>query len=503
VFGSLRSKLIGAFALIIFLSLFLAGTAFVFLLREYQARLALNQLADLALPLSYQVDVLERAGADPAEIGRFLDEQAQEVHVRLLLVNGRGQVLADTGGTLVGQAIPAQTGRKLSPVRHTRWDTYRTPDGQELYFVASEPRPDRPALERFAGRTPSYGVVVAVPETSVAAGWWELAPMLSLAAALSLLVSTGVAVVLARSIAGPIAQITRASERMARGDYDQHILVRGHDEVGKLAESFNRMAREVARSHRTLKDFLVNVSHELRTPLTSIQGFAQAMADGTVLTPEEYAAAGQVVEEESNRMRRLVDDLLELSRLESGQVRMEREPMDLKELLRASVHRAQRWADEKGVSLGLEVGTLPPILGDGHWLEQVFANLLDNAVKHTPADGLVTVRAHSEPVGSSGQRGIVVEVHNTGSCIPPEDLPRVFERFYQVDRSRATVGTGLGLAIVQEIVQAHGGAVSARSDSAVGTAFVVALPAVEGAAAPEPGSPDGLTTGDGRRRGSS
>ena len=490
---SLRSKLIAAFAFIIFLSLFLAGTAFVFLLREYQARLALDQLADLALPLSFQVGVLERAGADPDQIGRFLEEQTSEVKVRMLLINPEGLILADTGGKLDGQQIHLEQGRRLARSWATYWGTYRGPDGQELYFVAPGPRPPRPTADRFISRAPAYSVALAVPADSISASWWRLVPSLSLAGAISLLISILGALFLAQSIAGPIAQITRASEQMAQGNYDQHIEVHGQDEVAKLADSFNRMAQQVALSHRTLRDFLANVSHELRTPLTSIQGFSQAMVDGAIHSPEGYAEAGQIITEEADRMRRLVDDLLDLSRLESGQIAMERRPLDLAELLRATVRRAERQARERGVTLELDVADLPPVEGDDHWVEQVFTNLLDNAIRHTPTGGLISIRARydaadDEKAGDRstlGQPAVSVRVHNTGSYIPTEDLPRVFERFYQVDRSRSSGGSGLGLAIVREIVQEHGGTVRVTSDPDDGTAFVVSLPA-------------GLTAGKGR-----
>ena len=484
MFRSLRSKLIAAFALVIFLTLFLAGSAFVFLLRDYQAQLALDQLADLALPLSYQVVVLERAGADSSQIGRFLEEQAAEVKVRMLLVDARGLVLEDTEGALRGQQLRLQEGRLLPRVPPAHWGIHRQADGQELFFVATSPRSVRPFMERFAARAPSYGVVLAVPAAKISAGWWRLVPMLSVAATISLLISIAVAYVLARSIAGPIAEMTRASEQMSRGNYDQFIKVRGQDEVSRLADTFNRMARQVALSHRTLRDFLANVSHELRTPLTSIQGFSQAMVDGAIRTPQGYAEAGQIIIEETSRMRRLVDDLLALSRLESGQIAMELQRLDLADLLRAAVRRMHRQAEERGVEIKLQVQAILPVQGDAHWLEQVFANLLDNAVRHTPAGADVTVCAWatsgrlSRPDGKpvSEQSEALVSVHNVGSYIPPEDLPRVFERFYQVDKSRANGGSGLGLAIVREVVQAHGGTVEAASDPKTGTTFVVSLP---------------------------
>lgn len=486
MFRSLRSRLVAAFALVILLSLTLSGSAFVVLLREYQARLTLNQLADIALPLSFQVGVLERSGSEPTEIGRFLQEQASELSVRLFLIDSSGVIVTDSEGLWQGQMIPMHRSLPFAPARPGQWGVYRGLDGQEIYYVAAGPRVLRPPRDRAldaGGKdrapepAPTYGVALALPVASVAESWLRLAPMLAAAGAIALLLSVIVAALLARSIARPIAEITQASERMALGQYDQHIAERGSDEVANLAATFNRMAREVARSHRTLKDFLVNVSHELRTPLTSVQGFSQAMVDGTIQTPEEYADAGRIIEDESSRMRRLVDDLLELSRLESGQVTMSRGPVDFGGLLTAAVRRAARWADEKGVTLATDLAALPALQGDEIRLEQVVTNLLENAVKHTPAGGRIDVRSRAAvATGSSGTPRVILEVRNTGSYIPPEDLPRVWERFYQLDRSRAGAGSGLGLAIVAETVQAHLGSASVESDPSTGTTFTVVLP---------------------------
>mgnify|MGYP000026492056 CR=1 FL=1 len=487
MFRSLRSRLVAAFALVIMLSLTLAGSAFVVMLRDYQAKLALNQLADVALPLSFQVGVLERSGSDSAEISRFLKEQAGELRIRVFLVDRRGVIAIDSEGQWQGQSIPVQSGIPFAPVRPGQWGVYRAPDGRELYYVSTGPRELRPrerpgepnvkTSEAPPANVPSYGVVLAVPVASVGQSWLSLAPMLGAAFAIALLVSVIVAALLARSIARPVAEITRASERMAQGDYDQHIPEGGSDELAKLAASFNVMAREVARSHRTLKDFLINVSHELRTPLTSVQGFSQAVVDGTLQTPDEYADAGRIIQDESGRMRRLVEDLLELSRLESGQVAIAREAVDVGALVESMVKRASRWASDKGIAVITELTPLPHIVGDEIRIEQVVSNLLENAVKHTPPGGSISVRAHvTGRSGSADGAGVALEVHNSGSYIPPEQLPRIWERFYQVDGSRSGGGSGLGLAIAAEIVQAHGGKVSASSDLSTGTTFRVWLP---------------------------
>lgn len=486
MFHSLRAKLVASYGLVILLCLLLAGSAFVYMLRDYQRQLKLNQLSDLAVPITWQVRLLERAGTTPGQMAAFLQDRASEMGVRILLVDSStGDVVADTGGVLQGTRIP------ITPARQPKGNpdqvsvTYVREGHPSFVFVVTETRPS-PA-DGITPKAPSYFVALAVPEQSLTSSWLELAPRLSFAALISLIVSIAVAFLLSRSISKPIAAITKASEEMAKGKYDQNITVTSKDEVGRLAEAFNAMARQVSTSHRTMRDFLANVSHDLRTPLTSVQGFSQAMMDGTIKTSEEYAEAGQIINDEAGRMRRLVEDLLLLSKIESGQLPLDRGELDLRELLRVCVKRAGPQAQQGEITLALEAEGPAQITGNEGRLEEVFRNLLDNALRHTPRSGTVTLRLESlsAPIGTGRDKGngrtssnsYRVAVHNSGSYIPPEDQARIFERFYQVDKSRArnSDGSGLGLAIASEIVHAHGGTITVESDQINGTTFTVAL----------------------------
>lgn len=485
---SLRAKLVASYSLIILLCLLLAGSAFVYFLRDYQRQIRLGQLSEVALPISWQVRMLERVGASRDQIASFLRDRAAEQQVRILLIDPTGLIMEDTEGALQGDRLQAPS---AWPVRERSGRPspvfFAHVDRQGFAFISATARIDSPSTERFTVRVPAYSVVLAVPEQSLAASWLELAPSLSFAALVSMVVSVLVALFLSRSISRPIAEITRASEEMARGRYDQNIPVRSQDEVGRLAEAFNHMARQVSVSNRTLRDFLANVSHELRTPLTSIQGFSQAMFDGTARSGEDQVAASKIIAEESGRMMRLVEDLLLLSKIESGQLPMERARLDLTELLRTCIKRSASTAQQQGVAISLMSGPPVPVSGDESRLEQVFRNLLDNALKHTPSGGSVTVRVEGagEPGGAGGSRLEVrgpatratVSIHNSGSFIPPHDRERIFERFYQVDKSRARngEGSGLGLAIAREIAHAHGAEIHLASDSASGTTFTVAF----------------------------
>jgi signal transduction histidine kinase len=190
--------------------------------------------------------------------------------------------------------------------------------------------------------------------------------------------------------------------------------------------------------------------------------------------------SARIINEETQRMRALVDDLLYLSQIEAGQVKMQPEPLKLDNLLHHCVERFQRRAQEKDLQVKTDLPPLPALQGDVRRLERVFSNLLDNAIRHTPKEGTITVAAQV----SNGN--VRVDIHNTGSFIPPEHLPHVCERFYQVRKSTNDEGhTGLGLAIASEVVHEHGGTLSAQSSQREGTEFSVTLPLT----GPPPASP--------------
>jgi signal transduction histidine kinase len=296
------------------------------------------------------------------------------------------------------------------------------------------------------------------------------------AGVVGLVLSLALAWTMGRSIVGPLQKVTVAAEKVSQGDYDLHLDIASPDEVRSMANSFNTMTQAVKASQQAQRDFVANVSHELKTPLTSIQGFSQAILDGTADDPKAVKQAAGVIHDEAGRLTRMVSQLLDLARIEAGQIVMAREPVDLRAVLEGCVEKLTPQAVQGGVSLIAELTQLPPgarVTGDGDRLAQVFIILLDNALKHTTAGGKVTAVARYADASQ-----VKVSVSDTGPGIPPQDLPRIFERFYQVDKSRARVkgGAGLGLAIAREIVAAHGGEIAVESIVGVGSKFTVRLP---------------------------
>ncbi len=234
---------------------------------------------------------------------------------------------------------------------------------------------------------------------------------------------------------------------------------------------------EIRRLEEARKEFVANVSHELRTPLTSIIGFVETLRDGAISDPEKGFRFLNIIAKHTERLDRLISDLLELSQIESGQTEMHLACVNLLELINRTVYNFRETAGWKGQTINVTIPQgLPSVVADEEKMETVLVNILDNAVKYTPEHGEITISAIDD-------NGFVkVEISDTGMGIPPRDLPRIFERFYRVDkaRSRELGGTGLGLSIVKHILEAHGGTIHAESEPGKGSKFIFTLPKVTG-----------------------
>lgn len=279
-----------------------------------------------------------------------------------------------------------------------------------------------------------------------------------------------ISLLIVRYVTLPVGRLRRAAAAVAGGDLSARVEATSSDELGELANSFNHMAESLARQEAVRRTLMQDIAHELRTPLTVMQGTLEALQDGVLEpTPERLESCRQEVA----LLSRLVDDLRDLSLAEAGQLRLHKMAVDLLPFLERAVATHQAQARQRGVSLSLAT-SLPaaPVEADLQRLDQVVGNLLSNALRHTPQGGSITVS-----VSKDGHRA-VVSVADTGGGIPPEELPRVFDRFYRGDpsRSRATGGSGLGLSIVKGLVEMHGGQVWAESTVGQGSRFSFSLP---------------------------
>jgi signal transduction histidine kinase len=301
--------------------------------------------------------------------------------------------------------------------------------------------------------------------------WWELLLAGALGAGIALVMARWVA----RGMTQPLRDMAHAARKMETGDYSQRVQTESIDEVGQLAQAFNRMSAELESLEQLRRDLVANVSHELKTPISALRAHLENLLDGVERPDPETL---QVMLAQSERLGRLVEQLLDLSRLESGDVPLRREEIALAPLVSEVLSEIEVARADRGVRLERGIPEdLPLVFADRERVHQVLFNLLDNAVRFTPSGGRVTVSADRHD-GS-----VDVHVADTGPGISPEHLPRLFERFYRIDPARAQKegGTGIGLAIARSVVEAHGGRIWAESELGKGSVFTFELP-VAGAA---------------------
>lgn len=515
--GSRSSSLVWTFAGA-FLAVLVAGAALQIVLVYGVVRPATRHWVER------QAQALARAGAEA--VGRALeaDPAAPVGPVLASVTNGAGPitlVCRGADGRIVGADRPlpgwrraAQTGRIGPPTGRGHEDLSEPPVPPEEgagddSWAAGRRRGRMPAqfttlLDRSPARAEVRvrGAVTAEVISLIApqrfAEWPEGEPrpillFLPVAAALA-----GVAgLVLVRILGRRLLRLEQHAERVAAGDLATRIERPGRDELGRLAESLNRMtdrlaaAREnVEEAERRRRRFLADVTHELSTPLTTIRGFTETLLDPDVPVSEaERTSYLRDIQAEAARMDLMVRDLLDLARLEAVQREESRERIDWAALAAGSVRRFEPTFREAGLALswrrGDDSGETAPILiaGDPRRVEQILDNLLQNALRYVPRGGSVEVC-----VAAGGERARL-RVEDDGPGFAPEDLPRVFDRFYRADRARSTGGSGLGLAIVREIARAHRGQVRAENRAEGGARLVVELPlAIPDGAAPPAGS---------------
>jgi len=290
--------------------------------------------------------------------------------------------------------------------------------------------------------------------------------------------------VMVRRLTRPLTALTQAAEQMKSGNYTQRVTPpKGKDELERLAVTFNAMAdtieadvNELRHQEQWRRDLLANIAHDLATPLTAIQGFSEALADNVITAPEARQETAQLIGREVQRLRRLVGEMQHMTSLESGRIQPELAPLDMHALVDETLAVIKPECEQAGICLYNEIApTTPSVLADSDRITQVLLNLLDNARRHTPAGGKITVEAQLK-----GQM-LLVSVRDTGTGISASDLPYIFERFYKVDRARSASGdrgSGLGLSIVKAIITAHGGTISAISEPGKGTCIQFSLPLV-------------------------
>jgi len=382
--------------------------------------------------------------------GLLLTRQETKLHLKAVAEFAMYQSLVGSLGSGVDRRTAAVSGLepRLAATRSER-ALDRLQDATRASLEHSEQRARR--LER---RT-WHAVMIALPASVV----------------LALLGAGVIAVRMTRSL----RRLSVATTQVVEGSFVAPVGVEGRDEIGRLAQAFNRMAERLREADRMKEEFFSHISHELRTPLTSVREAATLLRDEVpgVLAPKQ-ARLVEIIAASTDRVLRLVNEILELSRLRAGLLAIDRRNVDVGNLVHRALEQVRPQAEARGLRMESD-GAIDGarVLGDEERLLQVLVNLLGNAIKFTPPGGAVRLGV------TAGTDRVEVAVEDTGVGIPPEALPRVFERYWQARGTRA--GTGLGLAIVKSIVEMHGGRVQAHSSEGKGSRFVVQLPRAEAA----------------------
>jgi signal transduction histidine kinase len=465
MFKSIRLRMAITYLLLIALAMLATGLILLNMLEKYYLSSAEENLKRTgSLTAEFILNYL-REDADAVLLSSVAENFSRQINARVIFVSPQHTVLGDSlrvGGLLGTKMDRAEVTAALQG-KSSHSIQYSHLSNQWVLQVAlpvEEGGVSRGAVFLSTSLNPVYETLAAIRRLFL---WATFGTMLFAGALI---------VIFARRLTEPILKLTTAAQQLAEGQLDQHIPVQTDDEIGRLARQFNIMAAKVKEMNHRLTRFVADVSHELRTPLSSIHVCLQTLQDYE-LKPEEQKEFLEDINYETQRLIYLVEDLLEITRRQ--EVADKRETFSLGALLEEVVNATLPRAERKGLQFFAEISPdLPSLYLSTEDLKRVLFNLLDNAIKYTPAGGWVKLAAVKV------SEDLLITVQDTGCGIPPEAIPHIFERFYRVDkaRSRYLGGTGLGLAICKEIVTYYGGEIGIReSREGAGSTFYFTLPA--------------------------
>ncbi len=499
MFRSLRSKLVLSHLLVILMAFFLTVAIASVPIRRAQATRVQTGLALSAESVARQIDLTRQLGRDGELVQdstqmdftrRMVDAERRRSGNRILVIDASGTVMLDSSParSLEGETFPQfarsieRISQQIGPSPLGLRLAARVALSLETYSVAGGQIDDRnsvvagSAATSLRDRTNFYAVAIA--PRSAAPIIDDIIRPLAFAALIGAAISILVALLLARIATRPLRELTRTATGITAGDLDRRVEMQEGGEVGTLVSAFNAMLDRLASTYQSQRDLLANIAHELRTPLTSVQGYAQALRDGVITRPEERENALVAITEETLRMTSLVEQILQLSRLESGQLPLMLQTVRIGDLFAQLGRQFDHVASERDVELSIDPSDDLELQADPELLVQAIGNLTSNAIRHTPAGGKVEVRA-TRIASADRPPGIRITVTDTGEGIEQEQLERLFERFYRGGDhalSRDGRNFGLGLAIVHEVVERHNGQISIESALGRGTVATIDLP---------------------------
>lgn len=472
----------------LFLSFFLFSAVMMVLLWLFQIVFLddfYRSIKSRALTKSADIVVSNINNADLSTLVGWI-RQEDEISIRVLDAKGTSIVSSDV---LFGDVIHRIPPGELAVLRekalaaggsytefYSRSNDFMDPRSNETSFIGRQPRNATTQDIIIAVRTVTRAdgtnatVLANAMLTPVSATVSTLRTQLLFITLIMVLLSLALALLMARRIAKPIVRINDRSKELARGNYAVRFDSAGYREVAELADTLNQAAHDLNQVETLRRELIANVSHDLRTPLTMISGFAEVMRD---LPGENTTENAQVIIDESRRLTGLVNDLLDISRMQTDHQKPDIKPYNLTDSIRTMLGRYNKLVEQEGYDLGLQAGSDVQVAADEHRIEQVLYNLINNAIVYAGPDKKVTVRQ----TVLDGQ--VKVEVIDNGDGIPDHQLPFIWERYYKGERNhqRAVIGTGLGLSIVRNILDMHHAAYGVHSTVGQGSTFWFTLPA--------------------------
>ncbi|WP_139490578.1 sensor histidine kinase [Brevibacillus dissolubilis] len=457
--SGLQGRMLRSFGFILVLVVVLLEVAFLWTVRLYyygSAKQFLIQRAETATAFYNQYlpgyELKEKAES-------ILENLSQNEVAKIEIIDYQGFVLLDSygfSGTTrvttpdVAIALRGNTGF---------WQGYDDKT-QEQLMAASLPLKD---MDRTLGVL-RYVISVEPLREEV----WSISLTAIGIGAIVILFSLGLSAVFAYRIIQPIKELTEMTSLLPNGNFSYRATKRYQDEVGTLADTFNRMLERLGEHEKLKNDFISSISHELRTPLTSIKGWSETLLTGDMDNHEELNQGLTVITNETNRLAALVEELLDFSKIQGGEMNLHITEFDMAELLQFTYQQFSQQARQKGIALSLTTDSAILMEGDAHRIKQILVNLLDNALKFTSAQGQVDI------TGSNEDAYVSICIRDTGEGIAEEELPRITEKFYKGSSQQS--GSGLGLAICQEIVARHHGKMVIESRIGEGTKITLLLP---------------------------
>ncbi|MFZ5944067.1 MAG: sensor histidine kinase [Bacillota bacterium] len=459
-------KLFLSYVFLLLIAISIAGLLQLTFTKNYFLSSKEKELNIRSQDLAQIVQPLLAKGENPSEAVANFNRTDRILGTEAWVFNNTGTIIATSAEHLHCEGNTLET----ADIEKLMLGEVLITKGQSQYFDETVIRAAAPVFEKgnFLG-----GVILYSPVSGVNKTTQQMARNYFLTAIIGTIVALTLGYFISKYVTQSLNKISKVAHSISDGNFKERVNINSDDELGMLGDSINQMTRRLERFDNIRTEFIANVSHELRSPLTSVQGFIEALIDKRNSKPEEQQHYLSIIQQETYRLNNLINDLLEISRFDSDAVKLDIDPFPISIVVERGIASLKpKLLEKKLIVETVITKDLPLCNGDEDRVEQIFHNLLDNAIRYSPNGSKIIISCRLK------HGAILVDMTDFGPGIPSEELKNIWERFYKVDKSRSRNrgGTGLGLAIVQEIVKKHGGTISVESTLDQGTTFSFSLP---------------------------